>query len=284
MPLVTTTAEAGLAGPVPTIPPGAPIVVMVHGYRFSPSLPEHDPFAHIMAPARARPGRRALPWPWHLGFGRGDPAEGLAVAFGWEARGAFWRAHAEAARAGAALAGVIETLRAALPDRPVNVIAHSLGARVTLRAMRLSPEGAMRRVVLLSPAEHRGAARRAMASPAGRGAEVVSVRSPENRAFDALLQMVIPLPQPVLGLGLPGHPRWLDLDPCRPEVVAALAGLGFHLAPRRWRVCHYSSYARPGMMRLHRALLREPERTPLAALRAAPALAPASPRGMMRPV
>ena len=168
MPLVTATAEAGLDGPVPTIPPGAPIVVMVHGYRFSPSRPEHDPFAHIMAAARARPGRRALPWPWHLGFGRGDPAEGLAIAFGWEARGAFWRAHAEAARAGAALAGVIDTLRAALPGRPVNVIAHSLGARVTLRAMRLLPEGAMRRVVLLSPAEHRGAARRAMASPAGR--------------------------------------------------------------------------------------------------------------------
>lgn len=287
MPLVRATAAAGLDRPLPPIPGGAPIIVMVHGYRFSPSQPAHDPFTHILAPVRARPGNRALPWPRHLGFGRGDPMEGLGVAFGWEARGSFWRVRREAWRAGEALAGVVEGLRAELPGRPVHVVSHSLGARVTLRAMRLLPEGALGRVVLMSPAEHRGAARLAMASPAGQRAEVISVRSAENRAFDALLQFLVPWPEPVLGLGLAGLPNWLDFDPCDPLVREAAARLGHPIAPRRWRVCHHSSYARPGLMRLYRALLREPARLPLSALRvgrAAPALATTSEPPMLHPL
>lgn len=279
MPLVRATAAAGLVGPLPPTPDGAPIIVMVHGYRFSPTDPAHDPFTHILAPARARPGKGALPWPRHLGFGRGDPMEGLGVGFAWEARGSFWRARREAARAGEALAEVVEGLRAALPGRPVHVVAHSLGARVALRAMRRLPEGALGRVVLLSPAEHRGAARLAMASPAGRRAEVISVRSAENRAFDALLQLLVPWPDPVVGLGLAGLPNWLDLDPCDPRVRERAARLGHPIAARRWRVCHHSSYARPGLMRLYRAFLREPARLPLSALRVdpSPALAAAAP-------
>ena len=287
MPLVTATAATGLAGPPPEVPENAPVILMVHGYRFSPSLPDHDPFTQILAPVRTRPGNRALPWPRHLGFGRGDPMEGLGVAFGWEARGSFWRAHGEAWRAGEALARVVEGLREALPGRPVNAVAHSLGARVTLRAMRLLPAGALNRVVLLSPAEHRGAARAAMASPAGGRAEVVSVRSAENRAFDAVLQLLVPRPEPVLGLGLAGNPNWLDLDPCDPAVMDLARALGHPIAPRRWRVCHHSSYARPGLMRLYRAILREPARLPLSALRVERrrgALAPAPEPGMMRPV
>lgn len=287
MPLVRATAAAGLEGLPPPIPAAAPIIVMVHGYRFSPSDPMHDPFTHIMAPVRVHPGKRALPWPRHLGFGRGDPLEGLGVAFGWEARGSFWHARREAWRAGEALADLVERLRTALPGRPIHVVAHSLGARVTLRAMRLLPEGALGRVVLMSPAEHRETARAAMASPAGRGAEVISVRSAENRAFDALLQLLVPWPDPVLGLGLSGLPNWLDFDPCDARVREAAAKLGHPIAPRRWRVCHHSSYARPGLMRLYRALLREPARLPLSALRVerpARALAPEPEPTMMHPV
>ena len=286
MPLVIATAGGGLLARPPDLPEGAPIMVMVHGYRFSPTVPAHDPFAHIMALTRRNPDRRALPWPRHLGFGRGDPMEGLGVAFGWEARGSFWAAHAEARRAGVALARLVEDLREALPGRPVHMVAHSLGARVVLRAMRDLPEGALRRVVLMSPAEHRGAGRAAMASPCGRRAEVISVRSPENRAFDALVQVLIPRPEPVLGFGLPGHERWLDLDPCDPALMEAARRLGHPIAPRRWRMCHHSSYARPGLMRLYRALLRQPERTPLSALRVPRrgALAPLPEPGMMTPV
>ena len=287
MPIVKATAEAGLVETLPEMPQDAPILVMVHGWRFSPSVPAHDPFTHIMSPVRARPGLAALSWPRHLGFGRRDPMEGLGLAFAWEARGSFWGAHARAWHAGEALADILGTLGRAYPGRPVGIMAHSLGARVVLRAMRLMPEGSVRRVVLMSPAEHRSAARAAMASPAGRGSEVICVRSVENRVFDGLLQLLVPRPGPVLGLGLPGQANWVDLDPCDPATVEALARLGHRVAPGRWRVCHHSSYARPGMMRLHRALLRDPARTPLSALRITPsgrALAPASDPAMMRPV
>ena len=287
MPIVRVIAGAGLDGAPPRIPEGAPIVLMVHGYRFSPSHPGHDPFEQILAPVRTKPGRRALPWPRHLGFGRGDPAEGLGIAFAWEARGSFWRAHGEAWRAGACLAEAVDHIREALPGRPVHAVAHSLGARVVLRAMRLLPEGALGRVVLLSPAEHRGAARAAMASAAGGTAEVVSVRSAENRAFDALLQLLVPWPEPVVGRGLAGLPNWLDIDPCDPAVVAAAARHGLPIATRRGRICHHSSYARPGLMRLYRTFLREPDRLPLSALRGEPrrlALASDPEPGMMTPV
>ena len=287
MPLLNATAEAGLHGPVPHVPPGAPIVVMVHGYRFSPSVPAHDPFRHILAPARTQPGRHAVPWPRHLGFGRGDPMEGLGLCFGWEARGTFWHAHAEAWRAGVSLARAVETLRHALPGRPVHAVAHSLGARVVLSALRLLPPHAVDRIVLMSPAEHRRAARGAMSSPAGRTCQVISVRSTENRIFDAALQLLVPWPQPVVGLGLGGLPNWLDLDPCEPAVREVAARHGCPIARRRWRICHHSSYARPGLMRLYRTLLREPARLPLRDLQLPPrgrSLAPSSKPGMMNPV
>lgn len=287
MPLVRATAVAGLDETPPRLPAGAPIIVMVHGYRFSPSRPRHDPFAHILAAERTRPGRHAMSWPRHLGFGRGNPAEGLGLCYGWEARGTFWRAHGEALRAGDALAEVVAGLRATHPGRPVHAVAHSLGARVVLRALSRLPARTLGRVLLLSPAEHRGVARRAMLSEAGRTAQVISVRSTENRVFDAGLQLLVPWPEPVVGLGLGGLPNWLDLDPCDPGVQEEAARHGCPIAPRRWRICHHSSYARPGMMRLYRTLLREPGRLPLSALRAAARrepLAAAPEPGMMTPV
>ena len=86
------------------LPPRAPLIVMLHGYRFSPSSPAHDPHAHILSLDPDPQARRVVSWPRALGFGdASDPAEGLAVAFGWEARGSLRGAYAEAARAGAEL-------------------------------------------------------------------------------------------------------------------------------------------------------------------------------------
>lgn len=283
MPIVHATAKDGLFAAPPHVPSGAPLIVMVHGYRYAPSSPAHDPFRTIMATERGAAGKRSVPWPRHLGFGRGDPMEGVALAFGWEARGSFWRAHAEAPRAGLALAGVIEEAARALPGHPIHVVAHSLGARVALSAMTALPAGSLDRVILMAPAEHRGPARAAMASPCGRVAEVVCVRPAENLAFDAVVQLLVPRPEPTLGMsGLPGMARWLDFDPCDPRARAASARLGLPIAARRTRVCHHSSFARPGLLRLYRAILRQ--RLPLAALRVErPGLAWPGDGGMVSP-
>ena len=69
------------------LPAEAPIVVMIHGYRYSPSQPAHDPHRHILSLDPDPRQRRATSWPRALGFGGVHPQDGLAIAFGWEARG-----------------------------------------------------------------------------------------------------------------------------------------------------------------------------------------------------
>ena len=76
--------------------PDAPIVVMIHGYRFSPYSTPHCPHRHILSLTPDRDARRALSWPAALGF-TADGPEGLAGAYGWEARGSLPDAYRNAA-------------------------------------------------------------------------------------------------------------------------------------------------------------------------------------------
>lgn len=264
------SAEAVLSEALDRLPPGSPVVVMIHGYKFSPRRRQHTPHRHILA---LRPGiddPRVVSWPRHLGFGKGDPNEGLAIAFGWEARRTIWQAYAEAGRAGRALAELIETIDAR--GARANIIAHSLGARVALAALPHLRRGAVRRAVLLSAAEFTSSAQSALDSPAGRWAEIINITSGENTLFDLLLHGFVrphrPFDRPV-GAGLGGvAPNWLDMRIDRPDTRDALAGLGFRIPAPERRVCHWSGYLRPGMFALHRALIRQPERTAIARLRA----------------
>ena len=41
--------ETQLAAALAALRPGAPVVVMIHGYRFSPSVDRHSPHRHILA-------------------------------------------------------------------------------------------------------------------------------------------------------------------------------------------------------------------------------------------
>lgn len=249
--------ETVLAAALAALPPGAPVVALVHGYRFSPADPHQSPHRHILALDPAPGCWKALSWPRALGFGNGDPAEGLAIAFGWEARGTIWAAHAEAARAGAALARLTERVAALRPGTRVDVLAHSLGARVALQALRHLDAPLMGRAVLMAAAEFRRPALRALATPAGRGAEVINVTSRENALYDLLIERLLPLwPDRALGRGLDGPANWLDLPLGDPATLAMLAALGLPIAPRR-RVCHWSLYLRPGVFGLYHALLRD---------------------------
>lgn len=262
--------DAALASALAASRQDAPIVIMIHGFRFDPAVPAHDPHAHILA---LRPGRacwKAVSWPRHLGLA-GET--GLAIAFGWQARGTIWAAHARAARAGARLARLIDALGRVAPGRPVQIIAHSLGARVALTALpRLAP-GRVGRIVLLAAAAFARETRRALASPAGRLAEVFNVTAPENTLFDLLLRAALPLRGRTLGGGLAGLTNWLDLPLTDPVALTTLAGLGWRIRPPRAVICHWSGYLRPGIFGIYRALLTDPRRTPLPLLRAQ--LAPA---------
>ncbi|MBC7157550.1 MAG: hypothetical protein H5U20_08560, partial [Rhodobacteraceae bacterium] len=161
---------------------------------------------------------------------------------------------------GAALGALIAALDAAAPGRPVHLIAHSLGARVALAGIAAAPAGRVGRVIVLSPAEFRSRARAALAAPAARGAEVLAVTARANAPFDAAFAALARAPGPrdaVLGRGLPGVARWLDIDLDDGPTLAALATLGHRIAPPRARVCHWSGYLRPGAFGLYRHLLHD---------------------------
>ena len=266
--------------------PGAPLIVMLHGYRYSPSTPRHDPHRHILSLAPQGDPRHVQSWPRGLGFtdAGADPAHGLAVAFGWEARGTLSSAYRRAGHAGADLAGLIAALSQAA-RRPVAAIAHSMGARVVLSALHHLPPRAMGRAILLAGAEFRCVASTALGTAAGGSAEIINIVSRQNDPFDLGLKLMLSgLRRQALGRGLEHPaPNWVDIQIDDPETLRGLAALGFAVAPVDWRPSHWSPYLRDGIFDFYRTALRTPWALPIELLRgrlsgeAAPRWLPALP-------
>lgn len=253
----TVGGEAHLAGALAALPKGAPVVILIHGFRFSPTVPGQSPHTHILSLAPDPGCWKALSWPRELGFGLGNPAEGLCIAFGWEARGTIWSAYHEAATAATALCRLLLRIDALRPGTRADIVAHSLGARVALQALPLLPLPLIRRAILLAAAEFRRPAARALDCPAARAAEFVNVTSGENDVFDFLIERLLPRwPDRALGLGAGQNlPNWIDLQLDHRDTLATLAALGHPAAPADRRICHWSLYLRPGIFAVYRALL-----------------------------
>ncbi|MGQ0566641.1 MAG: hypothetical protein ACT4OK_16455 [Gemmobacter sp.] len=261
------TVSAPLDRLIATLPPGAPITILLHGYRYNPANATKDPHRSIFAAAPARRDGRTLSWSRRLGL----TGARIGIGFGWQADGHLWAAHAEAARAGQALSILIKGLRDAGAG-PVGLIGHSLGGRVALQALPHLAAGDVGRIVLLSAAEFRGAAEAALSTPAGRTAEVLNVTSRENDLFDKAFELLIgsaPGPEGrTLGAGLSARNAvTLQIDGAQHR--AGLRALGFPTAAPMRRICHWSAYMRPGLFPLYRAFLHRPETLTLSALRAA---------------
>lgn len=247
---------------------GAPVLIMLHGYRYSPSRPHSNPHDQILKSGQDHPQIRSQSWPRRMGYGPGTPDWGLCIAFGWEAGGTIWRANREAGRAGLALAALIRQL-AALGAGPVNIIAHSLGARVALAALPQLDAGTIGRMILLTGAELRSTAEAALLSPAGRSAQVLNVISRENDIFDFLYEWLLAPHRRgarALGAGLV-LPHCVTAQIDNPDHLAGLRGLGFAIPPATNRMCHWSSYLRPGLFSLYRAYLDPDHSLDLADLR-----------------
>ncbi|WP_108502857.1 DUF726 domain-containing protein [Paracoccus indicus] len=268
MTVIQLNAEDGLTdGLLQTardLPKGAPIVVMLHGYRYSPATPAHDPHRHILSPV-------ALPhttsWPCALGLD-GAADQGLAIGFGWHARGRLRAAYRRAGPTGQALADVVSRL-AQVSGRPVGLIGHSLGGRVALQAVQAADAGSIGRVILLNAAEFRDTAAAALARPAGRHAEVINVTARENDLFDfALEQLLSRGKRRALGFGLETQcPNWVDLQIDDAATLDALDGLGFPTERRARRLSHWTPYLRGGLFDFYRAALCHPWALPLGLLR-----------------
>ncbi len=253
------------------LPPGAPVVIMIHGYKFSPRSYRHTPHRHILALRTSKRAPRLISWPRHMRMANG-PENGLVVAFAWHARGSVWRAHDRAPAAAQALADVIKRIKARR-NGPLDIMAHSLGARVALSALEQSDANSINRIILMSGAVFRSDAQRALDSPAGQTAEVINTTSPENWLFDHLFaNLVRPFAfwDTPISAGLRKSRRnWLDIAVSDPATCIALAQLGFRIGLPRKRICHWTGYLRPGLFPLYRALLQNRESWPLHRLREA---------------
>ena len=262
------TDTQGVEQAARTLPWGARVTFLIHGFRFDPAVPAHSPHTHILS-LRPRPGCwKALSWPRHLHLDR--DAGHLGLAFGWPATGSPASVATRAFEAGAGLAELVDRLHRLRPDLSLSFFAHSLGARVALRALSGSPAGSISRVILMSGAEYRDAAQAALETPAGRAAQIVNIRTAENLPFDLAFRLTVPAPffgSLPLSAGLQGFPNWTDLRIDCPRTRRDLRALGHRLRAPRTRFCHWSGYLRPGLFALYRRILDPSDTTIIAALK-----------------
>jgi pimeloyl-ACP methyl ester carboxylesterase len=238
-----------------------PAIVMVHGYKYAPGSAGHCPHQKIF-------GSSSQGWPAGLGFGSGDWQEGLCIALGWYARGPLRKVHRRAGQLGESIATVVAMLREHRPERPVHVIAHSLGSEAALNALQYLPAQAVDRMILLTGASHKSHAEAMLGTPAGRSAEVLNVLSRENDLFDAVFERLVTSSRSgdcAIGQGIDA-PNALNLQIDCAETLSALGSLGLPVAPPARRVCHWSAYNRPGVMALYNRFLRSPDMTSLATI------------------
>lgn len=246
-----------------------PVVVMVHGFKYDPDHAPCSPHSTIFA-LKTRPDRTDdVLWPRHLGFGTGSNDEGLAIAFGWRARGNIWRALRTSRLAGQHLAHVISEIRAIAPNRPVHIITHSMGSEVAFEALEHLPANSVARLVALTGASYAERAKAAMHSPAGRTCALFNITTRENDLFDFGFERLIAPPHRAdraMGNGV-GVENAVTIQIDCPETLSVLKSFGGQIAGPSRRICHWSGYTRPGAMTFYARLMRQPNTVRLSTLK-----------------
>ncbi len=155
--------ESRLKKTTASLPDGAPIVVMVHGFLFDPHhvitpQPENCDNAHgrlyHFKPVDEDSAIRhhTASWPLGLGIKDDDGQSGLAIAFGWHSKPGlaqsllerfqnfYARAYDYGNESAWVLANVLNRLASskALEGRPIDILCHSLGTHVVTRAIAMS--------------------------------------------------------------------------------------------------------------------------------------------------
>ncbi|MEY8831455.1 alpha/beta hydrolase [Sedimentitalea sp. XS_ASV28] len=247
-----------------------PVVVMIHGFGYEPGSLRHCPHRHILSLDPEPLPRIAPSWPRGLGLGDTAPDAGLGLALGWSARGSIWGARRRAAGAGRALASTLRLLRKRAPHRRVHIMAHSMGIEVAAEALHHLPQGAVDRIISMTGACYQSRMLDALQTEAGRTASFINVTSRENDIYDCLYERLIAPPRHddrTLGQGLNAENAvTLQLD-CA-DTLTHLSRLGARIAPPARRICHWSSYMRPGILDFYADLMRRPAILTLDRLRA----------------
>ena len=286
--------EVALGASLESLPPAAPILILIHGYKFDPAHPVTNPHGSLFSFSADNSSRKIRSWPTGLGFGRTDAASGLCIGFAWPARAShlgsllrrgrtgFAEVYDRAPAYGEKLAELVARIQAIAPGRVVDLLAHSLGARVALAALPFL-DIAPGKVILLGAAEYDARALEFLeALRCPRPPHVFNVTARANDVYDAMFESFAPRRSwrdRAIGLGLGVQsPCWLDLQIDRADVAAWARQRGIPLTPWDARLCHWSFYTRRGAFDLYQAILRRRPGWDFASLRAAPCFAGQEPR------
>lgn len=276
------------------VPADAPIVIMIHGYRFHPGIAQVDPHRLLFSHRPDRTGWKIRSWPGGLGFDEHDGRSGLAIGFAWPAREkhlpsllkrrctGFAAVYDRAAFYGFRLAELVRMVQRLAHGRSIDVIAHSLGARVALCALR-HLETVPERMILLGAAEFDARAREHVQARAGAGTpQIYNITARANDFYDVMFETFAPRRRwsdRAVGLGpVRDLPQWLDIQIDRQDVTAWINAQGVRLRPSEVRFCHWSFYTRAGAFDLYQAILRRRPGWDIASLRAAPCFVRQEPR------
>lgn len=264
-------ARMHLAHSLRNLPKNAPIVVMVHGYKYHPEIAATNPHELLFSTEPKAKCHRTVSWPRGLGFSEMSRDDGLAIGFGWEGVASdfqtpffgFGQVYIQARRAGGNLARLLNWIAELAPGRRVDIVAHSLGASVTLTALARLKPAILGRIILMGAAEFDAvAARRIAESQNGQNVEIFNLCSRENVVVDRLFEFFAPGRERGLSIGR-GHnsygPNWLNVHLDDPQTVQSLAQFGapVHLPKKLAYVDHWAFYTRAGVLHFYQKLLRE---------------------------
>lgn len=280
-----TDLRLHLAQALRHVPQHAPIVIMIHGYRYHPAHPYANPHKLIFSADPADISDKITSWPLGLGFQKSTRDDGLAIGFGWEGKpsrkitpkprlSSFAHVYAQANRAGGHLARLLKWIAELAPNKTVDIVAHSLGARVTFSALGRAKAGNLGRIILMGGAEFASKVDRYFRhidkSPS---VEVFCVRSRQNAFVDFLFESFAPRPHPhdqAIGRGYQGpKANWMNIRLDDPKTLAMLStrGIGISRPLRGTLVDHRGFYTRAGILVFYQHLLRHRRSWKLADLR-----------------
>ena len=264
------TLDQALIDALTSQPRNTPVVIMLHGLRYDPDMPDHDPATSLFAAKPSKNDPRTVSWPRHLGFARGQADEGLCIGLAWKARTWLWTAYRRAAEIGVSLAHLVDQIHAVDPNREIVVVAHSLGARVALCALPYIKAGRIHRMVFIYGAEFAREADRLLAAAACPPPEIINVTSRENWMVDGGFATVIagcPWAETISSRSGTGCARWIDLPLHDVEALSVLRRAGFRISTALRTICHWSGYTRPGVFPVYKDFLRAKGNLPLNELR-----------------